>query len=254
MNLGAGILLAAFFMGSCTSPQEKSEPPKIGKDSVTAIEVPSTDMVFSFDQEKIPNGFALDTLFYEDTIKRVSFTVYYFKGMGDSLQDYNTCIQAALMAHFNRMLTFYDLPLEEFQTSTDEYGPQQVVANKKWINTQFISDSYTDGGNHHNYGWFSLNYNREKKKMVWFSHEFQLRTQKDSLDFRALVGRHLEKDRQDLSGCCNDSVDFFVRGNDLVFGPYLSWAEGLQTSTLPLDSLVKFLNRKGALRPKQRSN
>jgi hypothetical protein len=239
--------ICALVMAACGPTKEKEKEPASKPLEPPPIETVGTDMVFSFETADIPKGFVLDTLVEEDTVKKVFFIMYWFKAMDDSLSDYNQSMTTVFEQEVQRELTYYDVPANEYESSDNEFGPMRIVVGDRYISTAFIRDSYTNGGNHHNYDHYSLNFDLRTRKLLWFNREFRLKTRKDSLNFRALVGRHLERDPQDLSGCCNDTIDFFLAGDTVYFGPYLSWAEGLQTSAIVVDSLKPFLNKKESL-------
>ncbi|MFI5203541.1 MAG: hypothetical protein ACHQF2_03505, partial [Flavobacteriales bacterium] len=111
---------------------------------------------------------------------------------------------------------------------------------KNFISARYVVDSYSEGAAHHNHSWFSINYNIHEKRIYWLKDIFQFSDHKDSLDFIRMVGRNLDNHTIEMD-VTTDSVDVFIRNdNEFLIGPPLSWADGMRTATLSVDSLWNF--------------
>lgn len=229
---------------SCHSGNSGGSKPYTSDSTQLPINNETTDMVFNFPADEIPNGFYLDTLAYYDAEKHVEFTMYWLKAKADSLEDYNKTIVNEFNTQVERALMYYDIPQEDYFEATVEYGPQQIHADSKMISTQFIVDSYSWGGAHHNYNWYSVNYDLNKRAILRFKHVFKLCDHSDTIAFLDTIGKSILERPIAISQIGNDTIDFFMYGDTIEFGPNLSWAEGMHTARLHKNILKKYLTGK----------
>jgi hypothetical protein len=229
------LLIAAGCGGNDTEKTEK----KTKKVNLPVVE--STAYKFTFDPGTLPKGYELDSLMFTDTVKKVNICFQYIENNTEAGAAYTEAIIGAIFAVGNKELSYYEpKPVNSTETSDVKYGVVDFSVGKNFISIRLVKDSYTEGAAHHNYSWFSFNYNVGEGKMWWNKELFTFKTQKDSLDFIGMIGRNLDDHAVEMS-VPFDSVDVFIRNDkEFLFGPSLSWADGMRTAILPLDSVWKF--------------
>ncbi|MFH2095465.1 MAG: hypothetical protein ABIJ16_07165 [Bacteroidota bacterium] len=233
MRLIAICLLLAAFLTACYCPDEKE----------TAVEftVPeSTAYDFNNDLQ-LPRGLYRDTSFLYDS---VTCSVFYSVLVLSSLPDMNEFNRMVRTIHDQRIryeLSFVDTNKEESPVDpvfTWDMRPVETFMNGNLISICYVVDTYTHGGNHHNYSWFSINYDREKKQEIGFSDIFMLQNHEDTTSFIELVVCNAE-----INGCMDLSFsygppDFSISDSGIRINPDLSWACSMNRSFLPADTLA----------------
>lgn len=157
--------------------------------------VPSTDYVFKYLQ--LLEGYYLDTLTVIDTVHQSEYIAYYVQSSLPGKEKLNKAVLNEVQHHIRKEQQAwedepYDEPSDEQYYAdilyTYELGPIQFFANDKVVSIYYMTDTYGAGGNHHNYSYYTFNYDLQKNKVIRFSDAFVLPARKDSLDFVDEVG------------------------------------------------------------------
>ncbi|HET6991631.1 MAG TPA: hypothetical protein VFJ43_09925 [Bacteroidia bacterium] len=212
----------------------------------TATEEMSTDYVFNL-KMKIPHGFRFDTINVRDSIHKTDYTLYCLQSSLPGMEKFNTTIKRELLLNVKKDMqftdSFYDsIPVDPVYTY--ELGPFEFFMNDKLLSLCCIIDTYGFQGNHHNYTWYTFNYDLKKNEIIRFSDVFKINSAKDTSDFAELVLRN----RREENACMDlevpfDSLDFSFVKKGICINPDLSWACSMQRAFLSPDSLRNFMNK-----------
>ena len=209
------------------------------------LDLESTDYEFDFDL-KLPPEYYFDTLTIYDSVSQAHYTSYCLQSSLPEMNKFNEAIIKTL----KKRVKYEQLYVGPYpgNDNTDpvftyELGLFEFFANNQIISLCHIVDCYTEGANHHNYSWFTFNYNIELNKIISFKDVFDLSGKDDSISFLAFTKRNKIKD-----ACMDwelpfDSVDFSFNDKGIYINPELSWACSMNRSLLPANSLEKFTTK-----------
>jgi hypothetical protein len=244
----------AFFIISCGNGIENSSNKAdaiIYSDSgrvfkPTNVEEMSTDYVFDF-KFQIPGGFYFDTLHLRDSIHKADYKLYCLQSTLPRMKEFNFAIRNELLHNAKEDMqsvnSLYDeIPVDPLFTY--ELGPFEFFMNDKLLSLCCIIDTYGFQGNHHNYSWYTFNYNLRQNKIIRFSDVFKINSSADSVEFVRLANRRMENVYRDDWNTPYEPVDFSFVKRGVCVNPDLSWACSMQRAFLTTDSLKKFLNQK----------
>ncbi len=224
---------------------EESHSDSRGRDSLsnsTKISFPST--TYEFPNIELPKNFYLDSITIYDTISRASYTAY--------------CLQSNLLENkkFNQEIQQFVKGLITIEQSyIDSYNenspidiihsfllrPVEIYTDSKIISVSNIIDTYTEGGNHHNYVRSTFNFNLNTNKLIQINDIFSLYNKNDSTEFV----RYAEQHTNDCIewGWPYKNLDFSFTENGIYINPNLSWACVATRSLLPLDEGNNFIKK-----------
>jgi len=248
-----GILIATLAFSCNQSPQENSQNTKSAKPlscsdygrifEPTDTGFASTDYVFDFNIE-LPEGFFFDTITINDSVYRARYNLYFLQCSLPGMEKFNKAIRQEILSNVDKDKQYLDPckgdePIDPIYTY--ELGPFELFKNNKILSLCCIIDTYTEGGNHHNYSWYTFNYNLKENKVIQFSDLFVLQSKKDSVEFIRLISlnQNEETNYMDIESSF-DSVDFSFVKKGLCFNPELSWAVSMQRCFVLPDSLKRF--------------
>lgn len=237
MRSGALYVLMFLLVCSCNSTQDES---RISNNNITDS-VMSESTAYVFPDMEIPAGFYSDTLTVYDALSRANYVSYFFVSSKPEMKEFNKAITAAMERQINYEKSFVepyygDSPSDPIYTY--DLGPVKFYSDERLISITHVADTYTEGGNHHNYSWFTFNFDLKKNRVICFSDVFILKNHKDSVDFVEFVIRNEVEDCMDWS-LPFDSVDFSFTDSGIFINPELSWACAQNRSFIPDDSLDK---------------
>ena len=204
-------------------------------------EVNSTD--YQFPEVTLRKGWEWEDIVIEDSLERSIYAAR-FPLAPDSLEWANPLISKAVQSRIDYEAGFVDpYQGESPQSPIFSYnmGLTGFHLDAARLSLRFVIDCYTEGGNHHNYSWYGINIDLKKRSRMGFKDVFRLRGQQDSLAFVEMVHRHAEEPDCMDWGLPFDSVEFVYKQDSIEILPDLSWACGMNTSSIPLDSLKRFL-------------
>jgi hypothetical protein len=207
----------------------------------------STNNIYDFSPES-ERGYYYDTIHIRDAMHRADFTLYCLQNSNYEMDEFNKAVKKEFMFLVNnekKHLTKYSEKKTFEPVYTFEIGPFELFRNSSLLSLCCIIDTYSEGGNHHNYSWYTFNYDLENKKVIRFKDVFSLKSRKDSLNFLELVSNHI-KTRNVIVNWDTEkhSIDFSILKNGICFNPELSWACGMLRSFVPTESLQPFLTKK----------
>jgi len=139
----------------------------------------------------------------------------------------------------------YVEPYEGNSTTTIIYsyqlGPTEIYTDSQIISISNIIDTYTEGGNHHNYTRYTFNYNLDANEPIGFNDVFSLKSKNDSTEFIAYAEQY-------TNGCAEwgrsyEYLDFSFTENGIYINPNLSWACMSTRSLLPTDAENRFIKK-----------
>ena len=229
------------FLLACNPPKNEEKEKEVQDDTVY---LNTTE--FDFPSVKVPYGFELDDISFTDSVKSVSFYFSYLKEKRPEDSAYNSCIYKTLLNQIQQELIFYDTVWDSPYTikSSLIMMPVKINVGEKLISIKFIQDSFSEGGAHHNYSWYCLNYDRKNRKMLNSVDVFKFNSFNDTLDYWKLISRNLDEQRSEDLGTSSDSVAFFILNDSIELCPDLSWSSGMRYAKLPFDSLTRFFTKK----------
>jgi hypothetical protein len=203
----------------------------------------TTDYVFDF-KVKIPPGFYFDTLTVRDSINKAVYTLYCLQSSSSQMKKFNSTIKNELLKNVNKEIGTSEMIYENIPVDplyTYELGPYELFMDEKMLSLCCIIDTYGWGGNHHNYSWYTFNYDLKKNKIIRFEDVFKLKSSSDSIEFARLANRQMDDVyRSDWSSPL-EPVDFSFVKKGICINPELSWANSMQRAFLPRDSLKGFM-------------
>lgn len=209
------------------------------------LDLESTDYEFDFDL-KLPPEYYFDTLTVYDSVSQAHYTSYCLQSSLLKMNKFNEAIIKTLKKRVKYEQLYIDPYPGNGNTDpvfTYELGLFEFFANNQIISLCHIVDCYTEGANHHNYSWFTFNYNLELNKIISFKDVFNLPSKEDSISFLAFTKRHQTKEScMDLE-LPFESVDFSFNDKGIYINPELSWACSMNCSLLPVAGLEKFTTK-----------
>ena len=206
----------------------------------------STDYTFDL-KMSLPKGFYFDTITINDSERRADYELYCLQCSNPEMVRFNKAIRKELLANVKKDMLYVD-PYTGNESVDPIYsyelGPFELFINEKLLSLCCIIDTYSWGGNHHNYSWYTFNYNLKTNKIIRFKDVFKLKSSKDFTDFVELTKRQQKEGNSFLDWkTTNDSVDFSFVKKGICINPELSWACGMQRAFITPDSLRKFMNK-----------
>jgi hypothetical protein len=198
---------------------------------------------YDFPELKIPENFYFDSISIFDSVSRAEYDSYFIQSSLPNMKEFNQVVTKAVKDRIKFEQLYVD-PYDEdsftYPVFTYIMAPIEFYSDDDKISITHVIDTYTQGGNHDNYSWFTLNYDLKNNKLIHFKDVFDLPASKDSADFVEFAVRHK------IAFCMDwtmpfDSVDFSFTGNGIYINPELSWACSQNRSLLPADSLYKYV-------------
>lgn len=201
---------------------------------------------YNFPELKIPKDFYFDSISIYDSVSRAEYDSYFIQSSVPNMKEFNQIIAKAV----NERIKFEQLYVDSYVGDAPGYPiftyimrPIEFYSDDDKISITHVIDTYSEGGNHDNYSWFTLNYDLKNDKLIHFKDVFDLPASKDSADFVEFVVRNK------IAFCMDwtmpfDSVDFSFTSNGIYINPELSWACGQNRSLLPADSLYIYVKHK----------
>ncbi len=238
MKIIALQILILLLICSCNSTQDNQN---ISNNNITDSVVVSESTAYLFPELEIPAGFYFDTIAVYDPLSRANYVSYFFISSKPEMKEFNNAITAAMEKQIRYEQSFVDpyngdSPADPIYTY--DLGPVKFYSDDRLISITHVADTYTEGGNHHNYSWFTFNFDLKKNRVIRFSDVFLLKSRKDSVAFVEFVIRNEVEDCMDWS-LPFDSVDFSFTDSGMYINPELSWACAQNRSFIPDDSLDK---------------
>lgn len=241
---------------SCTSTSERENQDQASSNSASLNEEQSSFRSFDpqsgpydteykapFEQE-LPPDFFLDTLFIRKEEKKADYTALYPRSNDPLKENFNHAMLADILVNIQSDARFVD-DQDHKEASETVYWysmkPFEFYSNERLISICYIVDSYAQGGNHHNYDWYTFNYDLKNDTPIRFHEVFRLYTEGKQA-FSDAVNRNLP------DGCktgTNDDLnnsDFSFVEDGIVINSALSWSCGMQRSLLHKDSAFSFIH------------
>ncbi len=236
---------------ACDSKQsEANSEPKKEKVEVdtTQLTEPSEELLiesvstaFQFPAFRdLTDDFFIDTLRQSFLEGQASFHYNYCAHITDTT--FNDLIVEAIQANIDYEMSFIETDLTPNTNYSMTCKPVHMYVNDEIISVQQVQDSYTEGGNHHNYDWLSFNYDRQNQSFLDFKDVFTINRMQEKEAFIALLESY------NPSSClgCDISIDFdedmyFVFKEDsVVFMRQPQWACGMPVTAVPNEALAPF--------------
>lgn len=235
------------FLFSCNSDGKQKVIKTLPQDSLPVeniTEFMSTDYVFNFKQ-KLPAEFYFDTLLMEDTVYKGVYKAYVLQSTSKKLEKFSIEIVNQCKKMIDEKRNYFkkeDISDEPYFSYEYELGPYEFYKNENVLSICCIIDRYASGGNHHNYDFYTFNYDLKDDKMITFKDVFNLQTKKRRKELITIA-----EENQD--GCKNwfddySSFDFSFQEDGLAINPNLSWACSMTRSFISYDSLENFIYKK----------
>lgn len=212
----------------------------------TSTGVASTDYIFDLKKVKLPLTFRFDSIQTTDSARRAEYCVYTIKGWAPRYRKFNEMLYRKLTIQIIREQILLETTNSKEPYYTKywyELGPFELYANEKLISLCCLIDTYSHGGNHHNYTWCTFNYDLKNESVIEFSDLFSLKGKKDTLAFNEAIQSHLKP-----GGCYDQQrfpVDFSFVKNGIVINPELSWACGMPRAFFGYGQMDAFLTKEG---------
>ncbi len=188
------------------------------------------------------NYFAKDISVY-DSVDQADYNAQVFLSKLSALKIFNDAMTRSISKYIRNEQSYVE-PYDG-QSYTTAYTlvlkPVAFYENNQFISATHVVDTYSAGGNHHNYRWFTFNYDKSQKRALSFTDVFEIKTTKDSLSFVALLNRH-------NTGSCKvwslplGHIDFSFTQSGISFNPnsLTCWGEHAVVS---VDSCSRFMRK-----------
>lgn len=228
---------------SCNSKQEKKIESNEADLAIRPIEINST--AFEFPDIEIPNNFYLDSISFYDTLSRAKYDAYFLQSNLPEKKIFNQAMQKAIKEQIRIEQTFVEPYTEDSQIEVVylyQLRPTEIFSFNDIISICNIIDTYTEGGNHHNYTWYSFNYDFYINKTIEINDVFNLKSKIDSTEFIDFAEQYILNDGCTEWGWPYEYLDFSLTENGIYINPNLSWACIHTRSLLPVDADNKFIN------------
>jgi len=227
---------------SCNLNSETEKETDITKNELhNNIEFITTE--YNFPEIKYPTGFYTDTISIFDTLTNAYYTALCINSDKPEMATFNKIIHKSVITQINTEKSFINADFEltnDKSAFTYKFAPIEFYLNKDIISITHIIDTYTEGGNHHNYSWYTFNYNIKRNRIITFKNVFRLNSTEDSASFVAFVMRHKYKNECLELILPFDSIDFSFCKKGIYINPDLAWSCISARSLLPIDSLANF--------------
>ncbi len=228
---------------ACSCQKEKAVPADI-KVAETPVAVASTE--YHFPEVALPDHFKMEAIRIYDTISRAEYHCLFPISGKENMKRFNKAIAKAMdgcIQNEKRYVGPYsgDAPLEVIFSY--DMRPVAFYIDESIASITFVTDTYTEGGNHHNYSWTTFNYDLEDDKPLLFKDLFDLKAKKDSLAFINIVNSHNEKDWCTQFRLPLDSIDLSITEKGIYFNSD-AWACWPERSLVPNDSCAKYMHAK----------
>ncbi len=257
-NILVGTFLAFLFFTSCENKEENSAKKSIQKEEEPHnIEVVST--AFQYDSIAPPEGFEVQEIVLEDTSSCTSYS-YQLLVSKDSMEakakNFQLALKEAIHAQINYDLSYVDPCPQPYPKVQYEgvIGLNKISFNKHIISVEYIVDTYAHGGNHHNYAYWSFNYDFETGKAIEFEDFLVLKNKSDTLDFIMLLDQNQNnmncRDIQTFS----DKWDFCIKEKGIQFNSYSPWSCSLNYCFLTWEQMLEAKVLNAEFRRKKLSN
>lgn len=231
------ILLLLLF-GACNTGNKGTVDNKVVAPDI----IVDNSTAYHFPQFKNPPGFYSDTISLYDSLSQANYFSVFLQSTQSELQGFNKSIALAV----KKRMEYEQLYVDPFTGNgavpafTYELKPTNFYSDTEVISITHVIDTYAEGGNHHNYTWFTFNYNLKKNTPIYFKDLFYLRNIKDTLAFLDIVNG-----QPDTTGCNNWVVsladtDFSFAKDGIIFNTESS-ACGSRHIVISFNSCSKYL-------------
>lgn len=233
------IVLSVFLvLASCKSEQDEIA------DQVDSNEIIIESTAYEFPALEFPECFYLDSLRIYDSITRASYTAYFVQCDFSRMDTFNAASLAFAKAQIEHEQQYVDpyMGNEAFTTNFSYLlRPVEMYTNFQIYSISNIIDTYTEGGNHHNYTRKTFNYNSYTNELINFDDLFELTSKEDSIAF-------IDFAEENSSGCDDwdwpfSHLDFAFAEKGLYIYPNASWACGETYAFLPVYGHSKFIRK-----------
>lgn len=237
--------LLLLFICSCNFKQEEKIE-NIEPDSLTnQINIAVESTAYEFPEIKLPDNYYLDTITIYDQRSKANYEAYYPQSTLPEMKRFNQAIFQFVNDQIKYEQEFVDS--YEGDTETDiifsyQLKPVEIYSDSIVISISNIIDTYTEGGNHHNYTRCTFNYNLLDNEMIEFSDIFNLQSRNDSIEFIAYAEQFANDCKE--WGWPYEFLDFSFSENGIYINPNLSWACISTRSLLPFKNTNRFLRYK----------
>ncbi|MEM7181001.1 MAG: hypothetical protein AAF518_08815, partial [Spirochaetota bacterium] len=219
-------IIILLFGYSCKSKQtdEVKEPP------------PIVSTEYRYPSLSLPAKYHLSSIAVEDI--SASYTGYYLQSNLMDKKKFNEMSLQFVIKQIKKEQSFIG-----FEEGTSEHSytirPTEVYTNGKIISVSNIIDTYTAGGNHHNYVRCSFNYDFMNNRIIELKDVFEIRNNKDMVKFINYVEKH-------TTGCSgwgesDKTLDFSFEKGGININPDLSWACTSTRAWIPINPKTKFI-------------
>jgi hypothetical protein len=238
-------ILLLLLVCSCNLKQEgKIESEKT--DTLTnQIEMHVASTAYQFPDIELPQNYYIDSITIYDTVSRAKYNAYYLQSNLPEQKKFNQVIVQLVKDQImieQKYVDPYngDSPIDIIYSY--ELRPTEIYLDSQLISISNIIDTYTEGGNHHNYTRYTFNYNLITNKAIEFNDVFSLQSKNDSTEFIVYAEQHV------LNACTDwgwpyKYLDFSFAENGIYINPNLSWACISTRSLLPVDNNNKFIKK-----------
>ncbi|MCG8576062.1 MAG: hypothetical protein MI810_14325 [Flavobacteriales bacterium] len=200
-----------------------------------------TDYHYEF-YEVLPKETYLDSIDFFSEEFNSFYTVYYFQNQDP---DFNNLMHQIAEKTMDEDMVYISKSAPEFpQVYMYELLPFEFYENQKVISMCFVEDVFTEGGNHHNYQWWSVNYDQETNSVLKMDDVFVLETSKDSSDLVNLIVENMEGNAWGDFESSLDEMNFSFVEKGIVFNPPVSWSSGMSRSFAAYDECNDLLQEK----------
>jgi hypothetical protein len=200
---------------------------------------------YDFPEFKIPNAYYMDSLSVYDSITRSNYSVFFIQSKDSSQHQLNDSIRRTIDERITIDKSFLD---SNNMGSLNEYSyyarPIKCYSNQQIISITHMIDTYTDGGNHHNYDTRTFSYDLFKNKIIGFNDVFSIQSKQDSIEFISYLEQHVIEGCSDAWEWPYSYIDFSFCSEGITINPNLSWACSGTLSILPVDSTNRFIRNK----------
>ena len=208
------------------------------------IEIPVASTAYEFSDIELPNSFYLDSIKIYDTISRANYEACYLQSDLPENKRFNQ----QMLQFVKNQIALEQMYVEPYEENSPidivhsyQLRPVEIYSDSQIISISNIIDTYTEGGNHHNYTRYTFNYNLNANKPIGFNDVFSLENKNDSTEFIIYAEQH-------TNGCSEwgwpyKYLDFSFVENGIYINPNLSWACVSTRSLLPADNENKFIKK-----------
>lgn len=232
-------LFVILLTDSCVLQRRKN------KDYNSIITTPEST-AYQFPELEVPAIFYLDSMLIYDTISDASYQAHFPQSSLPLLKVFNVKIIDAMKTRIQWEQSYIE-PCDgkSFLECgyTFDLKPIAFYFDERLISITNVVDTYGAGGNHHNYAWFTFNFDTRSNERIRFQDVFNLPSREDSVAFVVSVraNNHYDFDCLDGWSMPFDSVDFSFDGKGIYVNPELSWFCRNNRSLLSMDSLRRYL-------------